>query len=200
MDSYCYKAKKIVLTIFGDIKVFLWPLWIVYQPNSFRIKGAETRQVSAILKPGDVVMRAYINYLDGYFIPKGRSKCSHSGLYVGDGKVVHSIAEGATEIDLIDFCRTDRLVVLRPNKGQDDAVNRAKDFAIKKIPYDFDFKPEPGKFYCHELTAYCYKELEIRQLSRKILGIINSPEAYLADSFYTNSNFEIIYETDGRSG
>jgi hypothetical protein len=200
MDSYWYRLKKAVLTVFGDIKVFLGPLWIIYQPNSFRIKGAETRHISDIVKPGDVLMRAYINYLDGYFIPKGTSKCSHSGLYVDDGKVVHSIAEGAQEIDLIDFCRTDRLVVLRPNGGQANAVNHAKMCADKNIPYDFNFEPGPGKYYCHELTASCFPNLDIRPLSRKILGIIDSPVAYLADSFYTNPKFEIIYETNGRNG
>lgn len=200
MDSYWYRLKKAFLTVFGDIKVFLGPLWIVYQPKSFLIKGAETRHISSLVELGDVVMRAYINYLDGYFIPKGTSKCSHSGLYVGDGKVVHSIAEGAQEIDLIDFCRTDRIVVLRPSQGQAWAVQHAKKCADKGIPYDFDFAPGPGKYYCHELTASCFPDLDIRPLSRKFLGIMNSPVAYLADSFYTNPNFQRIYETNGRDG
>jgi hypothetical protein len=200
VNSYWYRLKKAWLTIFGDIKVFSYPLWIVYQPKSFRIKGAETRHILSIIEPGDVVMRSYINYLDGYFIPKGTSKCTHSGLYVGDDKVVHSIAEGAQEIDLIDFCRADRIVVLRPNKGKAWAVQHAQKCADKAIPYDFDFTLGPGKYYCHELTASCFPNLDIRPLSRRIFGIINSPAAYLADSFYTNPNFENIYETDGRDG
>jgi hypothetical protein len=200
MDSNWFKLKKAVLTVFGDIKVFSFPLWVVYQPKSFRIKGAETRHISSIIEPGDVVMRAYINYLDGYFIPKGTSKCSHSGLYIGDGKVVHSIAEGAQETDLIDFCRADRIVVLRPSQGQDWAIEHAKKCADEAIPYDFDFTPGPGKYYCHELSASCYPNLDIQPLSRKVFGILNSPPAYLADSFYTNPNFTHIYETNGRQG
>ena len=198
MDSYWYRFKRAALTVFGDIKVFTGPFWMVYQPKSYRIKGAETRYISEILEPGDVVMRAYINYLDGYFIPKGAAKCSHSGLYVGEGKMVHSIAEGAQEVDVIDFCRTDRIVVLRPDAGQAWAVEHARKCADKNIPYDFDFTPGPGKYYCHELTASCYPDLDIQQLSRKVLGFMDSPVAYLADSFYTNSNFRHIYETDGR--
>ena len=200
MDSNWYRLKKAVLTVFGDIKVFTGPFWMVYQPKSYRIKGAETRYISEILEPGDVVMRAYINYLDGYFIPKGAAKCSHSGLYVGAGKMVHSIAEGAQEIDVIDFCRTDRIVVLRPSAGQAWAVEHARKCADKNIPYDFDFTPGPGKYYCHELTASCYPHLDIQQLSRKVLGFMDSPVAYLADSFYTNPNFRHVYETDGRDG
>lgn len=200
VDSFWYRLKKATLTVFGDVKVFIGPLWIVYQPKSFQIKGVETRYISSIVEPGDVVMRAFINYLDGYFIPKGASKCSHSGLYVGAGKVIHSIAEGAQEIDLIDFCRTDRIVVLRPNQGQAWAIQHAKKCADKAIPYDFDFSPGPGKYYCHELTASCFPDLGICQLSRKIFGILDSPMAYLADSFYTNPNFQHIHETNGRGG
>jgi hypothetical protein len=197
VESYGYRLKRALLTVFGDIKIFPGPLWIVYHPRTFRIKGAETRHISSLIEPGDVVMRAYTSYLDGYFIPKGESKCSHSGLYVGDGLVVHSIAEGAQEIDLIDFCRTDRIVVLRPGRGQEWAVQHAEKCADKAIPYDFDFAPGPGKYYCHELTASCFPELDIQPLSRKILGFVNSPVAYLADSFYTNPNFQVVYETDG---
>ena len=200
MDSNVYRLKKAFLTVFGDIKVFSGPLWFVYQPKSFRIKGAETRHISSIVEPGDVIMRAYINYLDGFFIPKGTSKCSHSALYVGDGKVVHSIAEGAQEIDLIDFCRTDRIVILRPDQGKAWAVQHAKNCANKAIPYDFDFTPGPNKYYCHELTASCFPDINIHQLSRKVLGFINSPVAYLADSFYTNPNFQHVYEANGRDG
>ena len=200
MDSRLYRLKKAVLTVFGDIKVFAGPLWFVYHPKSFRIKGTETRHISSIVEPGDVVMRAYINYLDGFFIPKGTSKCSHSALYVGDGKLVHSIAEGAQEIDVIDFCRTDRIVVLRPNQGKTWAVQHAKKCADKAIPYDFDFDPESSKYYCHELTASCFPDIDIHPLSRKVLGLMNSPVAYLADSFYTNPNFQLVYEANGGEG
>ncbi len=200
MDSLGYRLRRAFLTVFGDIKVFPWPLWIIYQPKTFRIKGAETRHIASLVEPGDVLMRAYRNYLDGYFIPKGESGCSHSGLYIGDGMVVHSIAEGALEIDLIDFCRTDRIVILRPGWGQEWAVQHARKCVDEAVPYDFDFSPGPGKYYCHELTASCYPDLDIHQVSRKILGLVNSPVAYLADSFYTNPNFRLVYETDGRDG
>lgn len=193
MNECIYALKRKVLTIFGDIKIFKWPFFVIYQPTSFRVKGADTREIMARLVPGDVVMRAYVDYLDGYFIPKGESGCSHSGLYVGDNQVVHSIAEGSTLIDIIDFCRTDKMIVLRPSDGQAWAIDHAKKCADKNIPYDFDFTPGPGKYYCHEFTASCYPQLNIEMLSRKVLGFIPSPKAFLADSFYTNKNFEKIF-------
>jgi hypothetical protein len=200
MDSYLYRIKKTFLTVFGDIKIFAGPLWIIYHPYSFRVKGNETRYIASILEPGDIVMRSYINYLDGYFIPKGISKCSHSGVYIGDNTIVHSIAEGAMTIDVIDFCRTDRIVILRPKGGQSAAIKHARHCANKSIPYNFNFVPGPGKYYCHELVASCFPDFNIQPLSRKVLGFINSPAAFLADSFYTNPNFQHIYETNGCVG
>ncbi len=194
MGDLIYAIKRKALTIFGDIKIFKWPFFILYHPTTFRVKGAHTREIMTKIKPGDVIMRSYDDYLDGYFIPKGKSGCSHSGVYIGDNKIVHSIAEGSSVIDIIDFCRADRIVVLRPDSGQEWAIDHAKKCADKNVPYDFDFAPGPGRYYCHEFTASCYPNLNIEQLSRKIFGLFSSPTAFLADSFYTNSHFTKIYE------
>ena len=191
-----YSAKRFILTIFGDIKVIKWPSFIFYQPTSYKVKGWQTREIMQLISPGDIIMRSYDDYLDGHFIPKGESKCSHSGLYIGDGKIVHSIAEGSILDDIIDFCRTDRIVVLRPSNGQEWAVEHAKKCIDDKIEYDFNFDPGEGKYYCHEFTASCYPHLNIELLRKRILGVINSPKAYLADSFYTNNNFSKIYTSD----
>lgn len=198
-----YKLKRFILTIFGDIKVFKWPLFLLYHPTSFRIKGFHTRNIMSVIQPGDIIMRSYINYLDGYFIPKGESKCSHSGLYIGNGKIVHAIAEGTLLDDIIDFCRSDRIVVLRPIYGQQWAIEHAKKCADKNIEYDFDFRSGNGKYYCHEFTASCFPYLKIRELSRPIpffqfIGLsIMSPTAFLADSFFSNGSFKKIVEIDG---
>lgn len=191
-----YAVKRYFLTVFGDIKTFKGPLFILYHPTSYKIKGWHTRKIMQEIMPGDVIMRSYDEYLDGRFIPKGESKCSHSGLYIGDNTIAHSIAEGLSIDDIIDFCRTDRIVVLRPNSGQEWALEHAKKCIDDKIEYDFDFKPDSGKYYCHEFTASCYPHLNIKPLSRKTFGFINSPVAYLADSFYTNNNFSKIYSSD----
>jgi uncharacterized protein YycO len=193
MSNLIYGIKRAILTVFGDIKIFKWPFFVIYQPTSFRIKGKDTRDIMDNIRAGDVIMRAYDDYLDGYFIPKGLSGCSHSGLYIGDNMVIHSIAEGSSLIDVIDFCRADQIIVLRPDSGQDWAIEHAKKCADANIPYDFDFVPGAGKYYCHEFTASCYPNLGIEMLSRKALGFIPSPKAFLADSFYTNSRFTRIY-------
>jgi len=120
-----------IIKIFGDIKVFKWPLFMVYDPGSYKVKGYQARQVLDIIQPGDILLRGYDNYLDGFFIP---GKFSHAGLYVGEvtdkdfrkvskynnelfhtGKqmVVHAMAEGVFIEDILDFCRTDRMIILR---------------------------------------------------------------------------------------
>ncbi len=195
MISKWYALKKLFLTKFGDMKVFPAPMFFVYQPTTFRVKGQETRHIEDLVLPGDVLLRSYRNYLDGYFIPKGNSECSHSGVYVGDAVVVHSIAEGASEIDIIDFCRADKVVVLRPKHGAAFAVEHAQKCANANIEYDFDFTPDSGKYYCHELTRSCFPNLAIPEVRRKVLGIFNSPPIYLADSFYDNDEcFRVIHE------
>jgi hypothetical protein len=120
------------LKFFGDVKVFRFPFFIVYDPGSYHVKGHDTRAVMELIQPGDVLVRGYLSYLDGYVIP---GYFSHAGLYLGKvlpehkelvslgkGKelfrpgeqiVAHSMAEGVFMEDLISFCRCDYLAVLR---------------------------------------------------------------------------------------
>ena len=55
--------------VFGDIKVFKFPLFAVYDPGGYKVKGEDIREVIQKLRPGDILIRGYENYLDGYFIP-----------------------------------------------------------------------------------------------------------------------------------
>ncbi len=120
------------LKFFGDVKVFRFPLFIVYDPGSYQVKGADTREAMGLVQPGDILIRGYKNYLDGYFIP---GYFSHAGLYLGEvlpehidlvpspeGKklfrageqiVAHAMAEGVFMEDFISFCRCDYMLVLR---------------------------------------------------------------------------------------
>jgi hypothetical protein len=120
-----------LLTILGDIKIFKHPLWIVYDPGGYRVKGRDLRALVTLLEPGDILVRGFTMYLDGKIIP---GHFSHAGLYlgktthedlalvperardrfvVGDQVMIHAIAEGVLMEDALDFGRCDRLVVLR---------------------------------------------------------------------------------------
>ena len=182
--------KRISLNILGDIKVFRFPFFLIYDPGSYEVKGYHTRQAMEVLEPGDIVLRKFINYLDGYFIP---GEYSHTGLYVGNNIVIHAIAEGVSSIDIIDFLRCDKFIILRAKdeEARKRAVERAKRWWIKNREYDFDFKSNNGKLYCHELGVEAYKELKLEKKTTKILGITLSPR-YLAESFTTSDKFETV--------
>jgi len=121
-----------ILTVFGDIKVYKWPMFVVYAPRGYAVRGADYREAMSAARPGDLLLRGYVDYLDGYFIP---GFFSHAGTYVGEltakdladaegidaealfepgpQMVVHAKAEGVLCEDLLDFCRTDRMAILR---------------------------------------------------------------------------------------
>ena len=182
--------KSTILTWFGDMRFYKIPPIVVYAPTTFDVKGKHTREIINLIQPGDIILRKYNNYLDGCFIP---GEYSHTGIYVGDNNMIHSIAEGVCEQDIIDYLRCDRCIVLRPNKGQELAIQRVKEWL--KTPYDFDFTSGNKALYCHELGADAYKELDIEKKTPTLFyGWIKGTKVYLAESFLTNSNFTTIYK------
>ena len=120
------------LTVFGDLKVYRWPMFLIYDPGGYEIKGPAVREVMNAVRPGDILVRGYKTYLDSYFIP---GYFNHAGLYLGEvaprdldrvrlhaGRsqfrageqmVIHALAEGVLMEDLLNFCRCDYMAVLR---------------------------------------------------------------------------------------
>lgn len=110
-----YKLKSKLLTILGDIRYFGWknPFWFALNVPSFKLRGEHYRSLKLVIQPGDILLRGFEGYVDGWFIP---GHWSHAGLYVGGEKeqVVHSMAEGVFIEDVLNFLRTDRVAVFRP--------------------------------------------------------------------------------------
>jgi len=184
-----YNLKSKFLTIFGDIKIYKYPMFFIYCPTSFQAKGKQTRDAISVLQPGDLILRGYTDYLDGRFQP---GKYSHTGIYVGDGKMIHAVAEGVSEIDVIDFLRCDCFCILRPSGGQEQAIERAHKYL--GTPYDFNFETWNNKMYCHELAARCYNELKIAKTIPVVCKVIKGKPAYLADSFLESPDFKVVYQ------
>ncbi len=151
------------LTWFGDIKYFKAPLFFIYDPSSYKVKGEDVREVIDIIQPGDVVLRAYDHYIDGKFIP---GTFSHVGFFygastekdrksagttiddnpeklarvqrdefkVGKQMMIHAMADGVFMEDVINFCRCDKMVILRlpetldQSKQYDDAIFKKTEF------------------------------------------------------------------------
>lgn len=95
-DKWSYRIKESFLRFFGDLKMFgnqprlfaaphllttlLFRGTLLYDPRSYRVKGGDMRRAMSDLKPGDILVRGYDNYVDGHFIP---GFFSHAGLYLG---------------------------------------------------------------------------------------------------------------------
>jgi hypothetical protein len=69
------------IRFFGDLKFFKAPPVVVWDPGSYRVKGRDARAVMGLVEPGDVLVRGYLGYVDGWFIP---GYFSHAGLYLGE--------------------------------------------------------------------------------------------------------------------
>lgn len=184
------KLKHRILQIIGDIKIQKWPPFIYYAPEDYySVSGQDTEDVHRIIKKGDIVLRGYDDYLDNIFIP---GDFSHSGIYTGDGKVIHAVAQGVIQCSLTDFMRCDKFCLVRPVKGQKLAIQRAKTWLGRA--YDYDFKSQNSAFYCHQLVAQCYLQLQPNKEVPyfRFIRFTSLDPVYLAQSFLTNPNFNII--------
>lgn len=180
--------KRKILTIFGRIKISKYPMWLSYCPTTYKVRGEQYREAVEVLESGYVIGRGYDSYLDGYFIPGDYSHtCLCSKIGEWEQFVIHSMAHGVFQQDLIDFLRCDRFVIFKPKKCLRKAVNIAKKLIGK--PYDFSFKEGNGKYYCHEMTAKCFPDLNIKPVK-----IAFGKEAYTIQSFIDSPDFEIVYE------
>ena len=173
--------------------MFKFPLFIVYDPSEYEMDGKHLVAAAKSLKPGDIVLRGYNHYLDGYFVddPHGYS---HGSIYIGDDTIIHAVAKGVSEIHAVDFMRCDRICILRPRSGQREAIEIAKKFVEDNIPYDFYFKNGCNALYCFELCAKCYPSLDIQRIEfKKFFGLLKRT-AYLADSLRESPDMRIVFE------
>lgn len=161
--AFFESIKIAFLKAFGNFKIFKFPFFLVYDPRTFDLKGSHYYELRDIIKPGDIVLRAYRNYLDGYFIP---GKYSHASLYTGEEKIIHAMTPDVQWTDLVTFMRCDRICVIRPNVSESDkqlAIERVKDMLGKPYDYDFIFEDNGDisnttnrKFSCSELVYFAY--------------------------------------------
>ena len=100
------------MTILGRLKYFKLPPVIVFDPSTYRVKGADVREVLNLIRPGDILLRAYDGYLDSWFIRhswvKGDRRLArpafftHAALYVGRLDAVQR-AQVASDINGYDW-------------------------------------------------------------------------------------------------
>jgi len=147
-----WKVPRFLIEATGHIYLHKYPMWLIYRPDIHRVRGEDVRKVLDVVEPGDILLRRFDQYLNTIFTP---GFWGHAGLFVGGNNVVHSISQGCTQEDILNFCRADAVCVLRlvgdpiPN-----VCEIAKALADKHVPYDYDFQADNEAFYCTELDDY----------------------------------------------
>jgi len=122
-----------LVTMLGDVKIFRYPFWVVYDPGGYKVRGPEMHGILGRILPGDILLRRYDGYLDGRIIP---GVFSHAALYLGaveaheiaevpeegrsarffepgPSQVAHSTAEGVHLEDILTFFQNDGMALLR---------------------------------------------------------------------------------------
>ncbi len=155
------RIPKCLSKFLSNIYIHNKPLFILYKPKLLKLKGFEIRQLLDNLEPGDILLRRTYGYLGSMFIP---GFWSHSGLYVGNNNIIHAVGSGVIEEDILDFCRTDSMSILRikdptltTSHMLDMYISTAKYFVAQGVEYDYEMEPDDDQLYCTELvnTALC---------------------------------------------
>jgi hypothetical protein len=186
----------------GDmVKLKLPSGYLVENPQAYRIGGRNIQDILHRIQPGDILLRGFDGYVDGFMI-RHASVCSrkgfrpgwftHAAIYMGTlnahdeqhvpaafrhnpdyfqkgpHMVIHAMARGVHSQDLLTFCRSDYLAVLRIKPDLQDldlaaTVAHARQAALEKIGDSYDFDASDTKrfhrFSCSELVYYCLRSI-----------------------------------------
>ena len=155
MRAFINRMYDRFVTMIGDIKVYKFPFFMVYDPSEYHVTGEDMHNVLDLVKPGDVLLRGFTYYLDGKFIP---GAFSHAAFYAGENQVIHATAEGVHEENLLSFLRCDVIAVLRITDltPADRLAAVMKAYSLLGRPYDFRFVAGNDAYYCSELVSVIY--------------------------------------------
>jgi hypothetical protein len=146
-----------LIKLSGDLYLHRHPFWIVYKPHHYSVTGPEIRAILDTARPGDILLRRYADYVNTLFTP---GFWGHAALCVSSNEVVHAIGVGVVKEDVITFCRTDSVCLLRVNDATQEQINAALACAdahqLQRTAYDFRFRDRNRTVYCTELVNVCY--------------------------------------------
>jgi uncharacterized protein YycO len=159
MKNAIYKFWSKLLDIIGDIKLYKFPMFVVYDPTFFEMTGEKISKAISVMEPGDIVLRGYNMYLDSHFID---GDYSHGSICVSKDSIVHAISPDVCSIHPIEFMECDRIAILRPKDKSKIANALTTANELIGTPYDFNFNSgDQQEVYCFELVAKCYPEMNI---------------------------------------
>jgi len=181
-----YKIKEKTLSWFGNILIYPYPMFIMFNKTSYHMNGEDVRDVLNAIQPGDILLRRYDHYVSGLMIP---GYYTHSAIYMGSNNIVHMLGKGVDKQDILTFCRCDSVTVIHCNDEQISkiAIKKARKIFKKKTKYDFDFDfLDKNKFSCTEFISYVYNNPSLKRKNDNYI---------IPDDFLTldKSLFKITY-------
>ncbi|MDA8098286.1 MAG: YiiX/YebB-like N1pC/P60 family cysteine hydrolase [Nitrospiraceae bacterium] len=151
---------KWMIQLTGDLYLHRFPFWFVYKPHHYAVTGSQVRSILNEARPGDILLRRYEGFLNTIFTP---GFWGHAALCVEDTSVIHAIGAGVVKEDLITFCRTDAVSLVRIKGATEEqkgkALACAHEHAKQRTAYDYRFKDRNHAVYCTELVNVCYENL-----------------------------------------
>lgn len=197
--SQALRQIRIGITVFiSKIRYTQYPFFVVY--NLAAYKFDDTYTVLDLVQPGDILLRAYDNYLDSLFIP---GVWKHAAVAIDNRNVVQALGHGVEQDDIVQFCRTDHVQIMRFPNITPAQVNDIVAYAKAQIgkPYDYDFLiSNANKFYCSELVIDSYNSVEtllnITPKGAKLLGFLPTWPVISPDDLANCPQLITIYKSN----
>lgn len=173
--------------------------WVGVTPIHFRknqLTEAEHKKVQGLLKKGDLILVGSLRRMGHLFI---HGPLTHSAMYVGAGRCIHSHADGVEEVLLSSiFKEYDTMMVLRAQRLSPATLNKVVRAARSQLgqPYDFEFQTprHPRAFYCTELLVWAFQKagvdlhLKARSHPRCLKCVIHPMD-------FIKPNFKRVFES-----
>lgn len=160
MTNLFYKIARFIGNFCVDTYLHKFPFFIIYKPQFHKVKGYMIRDILHKVRTADILIRRHDGYISSIFIP---GFWTHVGIYVGQNEVIHIIETGVKKEDILDFCRTDHIALLRVKVNCDryEVIKRAYIYYQQsqkgELAYDFLFKSNNKNLYCTELVNNCFQ-------------------------------------------
>lgn len=137
---------------------FLLTLGYLYVSGPLPVRWEHAVRLRKLVRPGDVLAGTAGTILR-WFTP---GPYVHTAFVVDADRVVEAVGEGVLPPHPVEaFVMEERIGVAlwRPRypEPREERVRAAAEKALSLVgkPYDFGFRPDIGRLYCHELTALC---------------------------------------------
>ena len=177
---------------------------IIIHPRKNELTRKDLIKARLFLKRGDVILTGNLRTVLHSLI---QEPVTHTSLYIGQDKFIHSMAEGVQFISLYKlFTDYDTLVILRlPKtvKKRNKIITQTIRFTKIQFgkPYDFEFNPGPQSFFCTQLINEAFKHagyktgLSSIKYSNKtpIKEHINGVFGALSPVDFLKGKFDVVY-------